>query len=594
MSSDYYSNNPNSNFNNIKNRSINFNQAKYFHYNQNIKSNRNFEINSINKDLEFLNLKLKLKLLNHKISYFNDIISNEYNNDSNEIQYNDDNNRNDCINDNNNDIEIEKKIFEKNKREYEKIDNLSDIADNFIDGFNLDKTIQKSNSNNYLISQPILIYNEINENEELITVNNFNENNNDNNIIENHDNIIKVNAFDLIESISDDYNNNYLNKQYEYQPVKNIEYNYISKKDNNVHEERNEEKPNYNYQNNLQETIESTERNLIGLNYEYNINKNNDDKISINDNNNTYQFQFQNLTFKNLKVDEPEINKEEKENNTSKEKNEYEKISNNNFHKEMINANLEIKQEKENVNINKKNQKKSLNDSDDDDLIISSIMEKAKELESKTKDENLSNNNLINQKLNILQKQYNKKKNISFSDKLLIKIPYNEKEKVTEFKVYEKTNKKNKYPKNNENNLNIFSSSKSKSIKHDLNNNSRNKSLISYNNTYNYSLKKKNNIENKNERKKSIKKDIKDFNKETNIKKNVNLPNINTKIINKNNDITNINEKNKNKFNLKTNLSSNILKTEKNLLLKKSKEFSKKLYKTVTNKSKEKEIKIKK
>ena len=76
--------------------------------------------------------------------------------------------------------------------------------------------------------------------------------------------------------------------------------------------------------------------------------------------------------------------------------------------------------------------------------------------------------------------------------------------------------------------------------------------------------------------------------KETNIKKNVNLPNINTKIINKNNDITNINEKNKNKFNLKTNLSSNILKTEKNLLLKKSKEFSKKLYKTVTNQKKKK------
>ena len=52
--------------------------------------------------------------------------------------------------------------------------------------------------------------------------------------------------------------------------------------------------------------------------------------------------------------------------------------------------------------------------------------------------------------------------------------------------------------------------------------------------------------------------------------------------------------KKNNKLSLKTNLSSNILKKEKNLLLQKSKEFSQKLCKTVTNKSKEKEIKIKK
>ena len=90
------------------------------------------------------------------------------------------------------------------------------------------------------------------------------------------------------------------------------------------------------------------------------------------------------------------------------------------------------------------------------------------------------------------------------------------------------------------------------------------------------------------------KKKIKGLNKETNIKKNNNFQNKNTKIINRNNNITNINEKDKNKFTLKTNLSSNILKKEKNLLLQKSKEFSQKLCKTITNKSKEKEIKIKK
>ena len=262
-----------------------------------------------------------MKLLNHKISYFNDIISNYYNKDSNKIQFNEDNSQYDFINNNNNDMELEKSILIKNKREYEKIDNLSEIADNFIDGFNLDKTIQKSNSNNYLIAQPILINNEITENDELITLKNFNKNNNEENIIENHDNFIEANNFNLIENISDNYNNIYINKQFEYQPVKNIEYNYISKNDNYEHEEeKNEEKPNYNYQNNLQETIESTERNLNVLKDEYNnINKNNDDKISINYNN---TFQFQNLTFKNLKVDEPEINQEEKKDKNLKEKNE--------------------------------------------------------------------------------------------------------------------------------------------------------------------------------------------------------------------------------------------------------------------------------
>ena len=287
MSSDFYSNYPNANFNNITNRSINFNHIKCDHHQQNLKSNGKLDINLLNQDLEFLNFKLKLKLLNHKISYFNNIISNDYNNDSNNIQYNEDNNQNDFIN-NNIDMELEKSILKKNKREYEKIDNLSEIADNFIDGFNLDKTIQKNNSNNYLIAQPILINNEITKNDELINHKIFNQKNNEECINENqninNDNIIEINTFDLIESISDDYNNNYLNKQYEYQPVKNIEYNYISKKDNNVHEERNEEKPNYNYQNNLQETIESTERNFINLKDEYNNrnhnrNKKIDDKI---------------------------------------------------------------------------------------------------------------------------------------------------------------------------------------------------------------------------------------------------------------------------------------------------------------------------
>ena len=149
MSSDYCSNFSYSNINNIKKRPYNYNQEKYFHNYQKIKSNVNFDTNSLNKDLEFLNFKLKLKLLNHKISYFNDIISNYYNKDSNKIQFNEDNRQHDFINNNNNDMELEKSILKKNKREYEKIDNLSEIADNFIDGFNLDKTIQKSNSNQF-------------------------------------------------------------------------------------------------------------------------------------------------------------------------------------------------------------------------------------------------------------------------------------------------------------------------------------------------------------------------------------------------------------------------------------------------------------
>ena len=91
--------------------------------------------------------------------------------------------------------------------------------------------------------------------------------------------------------------------------------------------------------------------------------------------------------------------KEEKEDNILKEKNKESEKINNNFNNQMINENVEIKKEIEKINVNDKNKKESLNDSDDDDLIISSIMIKAKELANKTKDENLSN------------KKFNKSKN---------------------------------------------------------------------------------------------------------------------------------------------------------------------------------------
>ena len=489
MSSDFYSNYPNANFNNITNRSINFNHIKCDHHQQNLKSNGKLEINLLNQDLEFLNFKLKLKLLNHKISYFNNIISNDYNNDSNNIQYNEDNNQNYFIN-NNIDEEIEKNVFKKYKREYEIIDNLSEIADNLIDGFNLDKTIQKSNSNNYLISQPILINDELNKNDELINHKIFNQKNNEECINENqninNDNIIEINTFDLIESMSDENSNNNINKQFEYQPVKNIEYNYISKNDN-YNEDEKEEKPNYNCQNNLQETIESTDRNFINLKDEYNNrnhnrNKKIDDKI-INDINDSYNFQFENLTFKNLIVDEPE---KEKEVNILKEKNKESEKINNNFNNQIINENVEIKKEIEKINVNDKNKKESLNDSDDDDLIISSIMIKAKELANKTKDENLSNKKLINQKINIVHNNNieKKKKNVSFSDKSLIKISYNQNEKVSELKICDKTNKKANFNlKNMKNYKKILSSNKPKSINYEtLSKNSRNRKLTNYNN----------------------------------------------------------------------------------------------------------------
>ena len=145
-------------------------------------------------------------------------------------------------------------------------------------------------------------------------------------------------------------------------------------------------------------------------------------------------------------------------------------------------------------------------------------MIKAKELANKTKDENLSNKKLINQKINIVHNNNieKKKKNVSFSDKSLIKISYNQNEKLSQLKICDKTNKKANFNlKNMKNYKKILSSNKPKSINYEtLSKNSRNRKLTNYNNTYNGPLNKINNMDNTKERKKSLKKDIKDSNVE--------------------------------------------------------------------------------
>ena len=358
---------------------------------------------------------------------------------------------------------------------------------------NINNKLKKEKYNN-LVIQNVLTNNYINENKENINTNNFNEGNR-----------IEIQIMGNIKKKNENKINYEKKKKIELETVKNIEYNFIGKKSpqsdtnliekedikeiddkkikhifinknilNNFHTIQKEticNSDNYdstdrNYQS-VSETIGSQEIKLININGpedNQTINEINNNNFSIDiitESNNTNSddknnnLQNNNLTFKNFEEKNEDYNIKNNIINNNKKENE---IS---THK---NYNEDKKQ-------NKKIKNELLTNSYDyeDDLLISPIISSIKTSSKKKVNNSLllsnSTNSLIPNLKILNNENVKKKKKVTFSDTSLVKIAFNENDKVTQLKVYDKDNKRIMFnPTNFDQYLNVLSSSKPKSI----------------------------------------------------------------------------------------------------------------------------------
>ncbi len=533
-------------------------------------------LNALNDQIQFENIKLNFQILSQKIHRLNNIISNtdftnskrkscnrnnsNYFNKSYNFQknsfpfpqrncfYNLNYNNNIYNNNFNNNLQYQSNNYQITKES----ENLSEIAENIIETFNLEKNNSEQDSNkdnSILISQEVLINdpcwsdknsNINNNNNNQFQVQNYNKNFNNNkesNILE-----IQIKNNKIEEKVYTDNDMNYFNfmkKQLEYKIYRNMEYSYYATNDNNnkntIKDEKIKQIKDYNRKYN----------NEINNQESDNIKKNKSEKL-LNNKNKNFNFKIE-----KDKTEQDNLNKSRKKDKLQNNK-EYE-IKNSVFKE---NKNINHDEKIENI-LYKSN---FLNSEEKEDLILSSIIEN--EIESNKK-----------------------KKNVTFNDSSLVKISYNENDKVTQLNLYDNNNKlqfnptninflsPNEKPKSimqNGSNYNVFNSGSTSTLITPRDNNNSN--IFSNNSNSNL------NIHNLQIKKSKI-----------NDEKNDNVNRFKKIQINN----SNIKNNKKDKFNNKNIIGSNIKnynkeknnKTEGIIILK---DISQKLKTETLNKSKEK------
>ena len=496
LSSNYYTKIP---IQKKKSKSPNYNKQKLREYYQIEPSNNTYNqtnyfnnINTFSDELQYMNLKLNFQKLFNKIHRLNNIISSTDFTNTNRVNFNDNKNyfgksfniRNNKYNnypisyrnynnDNNRNKNYPTCINYPINKESQ---NLSEIADNIVDTFNLDyKTINniREQDSNYQDNNSILICQDILSND--IIDENFNYKNNNDNVHKDYVNEegdiieiqIKNNKIqEKIYSENKDYYNNKTKKQLDYQISENMEFTYIGNK--NINNENPIE--NYFHKNTLQFfnknikddneikieninniQIENLNQETIkkNINNKYKESNNNSDNIHLNESINKNKGIKSDKKISNSKINDQEINE-----NSSKIENDQKlnKITGKNI---------------ENNNLNKSN---SLNSEEEEDLILSTIVANANANANALKLKE-QNNNITKSipSIPIIQKDQNIKKinkNVSFNDSSIVKISFKEEEKVNQLKVYNNNNNKLELnPKNINNNFNFSTSNdKPKSI----------------------------------------------------------------------------------------------------------------------------------
>ena len=533
-------------------------------------------LNALNDQIQFENIKLNFQILSQKIHRLNNIISNtdftnskrktcnrnnsNYFNKSYNFQknsfpfpqrncfYNLNYNNNIYNNNFNNNLQYQSNNYQITKES----ENLSEIAENIIETFNLEKNNSEQDSNkdnSILISQEVLINdpcwsdknsNINNNNNNQFQVQNYNKNFNNNkesNILE-----IQIKNNKIEEKVYTDNDMNYFNlmkKQLEYKIYRNMEYSYYATNDNNnkntIKDEKIKQIKDYNRKYN----------NEINNQESDNIKKNKSEKL-LNNKNKNFNFKIE-----KDKTEQDNLNKSRKKDKLQNNK-EYE-IKNSVFKE---NKNINQDEKIENI-LYKSN---FLNSEEKEDLILSSIIEN--EIESNKK-----------------------KKNVTFNDSSLVKISYNENDKVTQLNLYDNNNKlqfnptninflsPNEKPKSimqNGSNYNVFNSGSTSTLITPRDNNNSN--IFSNNSNSNL------NIHNLQIKKSKIN-DEKNDNVNRFKKIQINNSNI------KNNKKDKFNNKNIIGSNLKNNSKEKNNKTEGIIILK---DISQKLKTETLNKSKEK------
>ena len=496
LSSNYYTKIP---IQKKKSKSPNYNKQKLREYYQIEPSNNTYNqtnyfnnINTFSDELQYMNLKLNFQKLFNKIHRLNNIISSTDFTNTNRVNFNDNKNyfgksfniRNNKYNnypisyrnynnDNNRNKNYPTCINYPINKESQ---NLSEIADNIVDTFNLDyKTINniREQDSNYQDNNSILICQDILSND--IIDENFNYKNNNDNVHKDYVNEegdiieiqIKNNKIqEKIYSENKDYYNNKTKKQLDYQISENMEFTYIGNK--NINNENPTE--NYFHNNTLQFfnknikddneikieninniQIENLNQETIkkNINNKYKESNNNSDNIHLNESINKNKGIKSDKKISNSKINDQEINE-----NSSK-------IENDQKLNKTTGKNIE------NNNLNKSN---SLNSEEEEDLILSTIVANANANANALKLKE-QNNNITKSipSIPIIQKDQNIKKinkNVSFNDSSIVKISFKEEEKVNQLKVYNNNNNKLELnPKNINNNFNFSTSNdKPKSI----------------------------------------------------------------------------------------------------------------------------------
>ena len=496
LSSNYYTKIP---IQKKKSKSPNYNKQKLREYYQIEPSNNTYNqtnyfnnINTFSDELQYMNLKLNFQKLFNKIHRLNNIISSSDFTNTNRVNFNDNKNyfgksfniRNNKYNnypisyrnynnDNNRNKNYPTCINYPINKESQ---NLSEIADNIVDTFNLDyKTINniREQDSNYQDNNSILICQDILSND--IIDENFNYKNNNDNVHKDYVNEegdiieiqIKNNKIqEKIYSENKDYYNNKTKKQLDYQISENMEFTYIGNK--NINNENPIE--NYFHKNTLQFfnknikddneikieninniQIENLNQETIkkNINNKYKESNNNSDNIHLNESINKNKGIKSDKKISNSKINDQEINE-----NSSK-------IENDQKLNKTTGKNIE------NNNLNKSN---SLNSEEEEDLILSTIVANANANANALKLKE-QNNNITKSipSIPIIQKDQNIKKinkNVSFNDSSIVKISFKEEEKVNQLKVYNNNNNKLELnPKNINNNFNFSTSNdKPKSI----------------------------------------------------------------------------------------------------------------------------------
>ena len=542
-------------------------------------------ITSISSDLLYINLKLKFKLLAHKVSYFNEILSNNHYTEPNEISKikkeieKSDDNLNYILTEYNpfNQRNIENIIKQSSKES----ENLSEIADNLVDCFDIGK--------NNIKNEPIKIKKNLTT-QSFINKNKYKDNSYNKNFEfkEEGERIeIQING-NKNKTINVEDNN----EKGKYQTVKIVEYNYTGK---NKFSDIEKEKVEKNLEN-----CQSFQKEI--LNNSYNID-NTDRNQSGNETIGSQEIKIINI---NGPEDNQTINQLKKNNFSNELKSEInnESYIDNNINN--INNKLTFKYfEDEKIEENndkiiedkitlKEDNKKNIELNEDDLSISSKKISLVPSLKKENKNSYISKSTLF-PNLNIFENE-KKKKNVTFNDNSLIKISFNENEKVTQLEVYDYNNKRiNFNPTNIDRYLNLLNSGKPKSIFQSgslISSNSSRNSIINHPTQFlNCIHSLSNSFSKLNESSENKIENINYINKNENvIKKQKKLRNkIPIRNIKKYNN-TICKENNGSKI---VNLKKNVNDNNKNINIQKAKEFSKKLNKNIhNNKSHEKNIKF--